>query len=137
MNITKQPYFSDTILLIVRLSIAALMLTHGLPKLSKLMAGGEIKFANPIGLGPTISLILVVFSELFCSILIAVGYKTRLATIPLIITMLVAAFIMHYGDGIHKQEKALLYVIVYLTILVSDGGKISLDYHFKNKHYSD
>ena len=136
MNITKQAYFSEIILLIVRLLIAALMLTHGLPKLSKLMAGGEIKFANPIGLGPTISLILVVFSEVFCSILIAIGYKTRLATIPLIITMLVAAFITHYGDGIHKQEKALLYVVVYLSILVSDGGKFSLDYLLKNTHYS-
>ena len=132
MNISKQPYILDTILLIVRLSIAALMLTHGLPKLSKLMAGGEIKFANPIGLGPTVSLILVVFSEVFCSFLIAIGYKTRLATIPLIITMLVAAFITHYGDGIHKQEKALLYVLIYLMILIKNGGKFSLDNLLKN-----
>lgn len=135
MNFTKQPYLSDTILLIIRLSIAALMLTHGLPKLSKLMAGGEIKFANPIGLGPTISLVLVVFSEVFCSILIAIGYKLRLATIPLIITMLVAAFITHYGDGIQKQEKALLYVLIYLMILVKGGGKFTIDHIFKNKKH--
>ncbi len=134
MNISKHPYILDTMLLIVRLSIAALMLTHGLPKLSKLMAGGEIKFANPIGLGPTVSLILVVFSEVFCSFLIAIGYKTRLATIPLIITMLVAAFITHYGDGIHKQEKALLYILIYLVILIKNGGKFSLDNILKNSH---
>jgi len=82
MNITKQPFFTDFILFVVRLSVAALMLTHGLPKLSKLMAGGEIQFADPIGLGPTLSLILVVFSEVFCSILIAIGFKVRLASIP-------------------------------------------------------
>ena len=127
MNLTKETYFSDLIILMVRLAIAALMLTHGLPKLSKLMAGGEIKFANPIGLGPTVSLILVVFSEVFCSLLIALGYKLRLATIPLIITMLVAAFITHLGDGIQKQEKALLYLLVYILLIIKGSGKFSLD----------
>jgi len=71
--------FLNLIILIVRLSVAALMITHGLPKLSKLLAGGEIQFADPFGLGPALSLVLVVFAEFFCSILIGIGLGTRLA----------------------------------------------------------
>ena len=109
------------------------MLTHGVPKLDKLLEGGDIQFADPIGLGPTLSLILVVFSEVVCSILIAVGYKSRLASIPLIITMLVAAFITHANDGIFKQEKALLYILVYTMIILSGSGRFSVDNLLKGR----
>ena len=108
------------------------MLTHGLPKLSKLLSGGEIQFADPIGLGSTLSLVLVVFSEVLCSAFIAIGYKTKLATLPLIFTMLVAAFIIHINDGIYKQEKAILYILVYLSFLITGSGRFSIDY-FKKK----
>ena len=132
MNTSIGNFSSDLIILILRLSIAALMLTHGLPKLSKLLSGGEIQFADPIGLGSTLSLVLVVFSEVLCSSFIAIGYKTKLATLPLIFTMLVAAFIIHINDGIYKQEKAILYILVYLSFLITGSGRFSIDY-FKKK----
>ena len=132
MNTSIGNFSSDLVILILRLSIAALMLTHGLPKLSKLLAGGEIQFADPIGLGSTLSLVLVVFSEVLCSAFIAIGYKTKLATLPLIFTMLVAAFIIHINDGIYKQEKAILYILVYLSLLITGSGRFSIDY-FKKK----
>ena len=124
---------SDFLLLISRISIAALMLTHGMPKFFKLIEGGEIQFADPIFIGPTLSLLLVVFSEVICSVLIAIGYKLRLATLPLIFTMLVAAFVVHVDDGIYKQEKALLYIISYLLLMINGAGKYSLDYLQKRK----
>ena len=54
-------------------------LTHGLDKWQKLFAD-EIDFGDPIGLGPTISLYLVVVAEVFAPILIIMGYKTRWAS---------------------------------------------------------
>ena len=57
---TREEYLNILVLLL-RVSIAAFMLTHGWPKLSKLLAGGEIQFGDPIGLGPAVSLILVLF----------------------------------------------------------------------------
>ena len=130
---TREDYLNAAILLI-RILIAALMIRHGLPKLSKLLAGGEIKFGNPIGLGPVISLILVVFSEVICSILIGIGLGTRLASIPLIITMIVAAFISHGSDPFARKELAILYIIFYGMLLVMGSGKYSVDYLFtKNK----
>jgi putative oxidoreductase len=124
---TKEEYL-NILVLVLRVSIAAFMITHGWPKLSKLLAGGEIQFGDPIGLGPTISLILVVFSEVFCSILIAIGIGTRLATIPLMITMLVAAFIAHGPDPFGRKEMALLYFLFYLTLFVIGSRKYSIDY---------
>lgn len=126
-------FFVSTTLFISRASISFLMLTHGWPKLKKLIAGGEISFADPIGLGPTISLVLVVFSEVICSLFIALGYKIRWALMPLIFTMLVAAFITHAGAGIYKQEKALLYIIVYLMLAVTGGGRFSMDAWLGNR----
>ena len=124
---TKEDYL-NIILLILRVSVAALMITHGLPKLTKLLAGGEIKFGDPIYLGPVFSFVLVVFAEFFCSIFIGIGLGTRLASIPLAITMAVAVFIVHASDPIGGKEKALLYLTIYLTLMVVGSGKYSVDY---------
>lgn len=123
----------DFALLIVRIAVAAFMLTHGYPKLMKLLAGGEIQFADPFGLGMYFSLVLAVFAEFFCSILIGIGLGTRLATIPLIITMSVAAFIAHSSDPFGRKELALLYLVVFVFLLFTGSGKFSVDYFISKK----
>ena len=123
----------DYALLLIRIAVAAFMLTHGYPKLMKLLAGGEIQFADPFGLGMTISLVLVVFAEFVCSILIGIGLGTRLVTIPLIITMLVAAFIAHGGDPFGKKEMSLLYLVMYIFLLFTGSGKFSVDHLISRK----
>jgi putative oxidoreductase len=123
----------DFILLLLRIAVAAFMLTHGYPKLMKLLAGGEIRFADPFGLGMTFSLVLAVFAEFFCSILHAFGIGTRLAAIPLIITMSVAAFIAHGSDPFGKKELALLYLVIYVFFLFAGSGKFSVDYLISRK----
>lgn len=130
---TREEYL-DIVVLFLRISIATLMIRHGLPKLSKLLAGGEIQFANPIGLGPALSLILVIFSEIICSILIGIGFGTRLASIPLIITMLVAAFITHGADPFGKKETAILFLLFYITFLIVGSRKYSIDYMLTKKN---
>lgn len=123
----------DFILLLIRIAVAAFMLTHGYPKLMKLLAGGEIQFADPFGLGMTFSLVLAVFAEFFCSILVGFGIGTRLATIPLIITMSVAAFIAHGADPFGKKELALLYIVIFIFLLFTGSGKFSVDYLISRK----
>jgi putative oxidoreductase len=123
----------DIWLLLLRVFVSAFMLTHGYPKLTRLFAEGEIKFGDPIGIGPAASLVLAVLAEFFCSILISLGLITRLAAIPLITTMLVAAFIAHGADPFGRKELALIYLLVYFTLLVFGGGKYSLDGRFFGK----
>ena len=113
--------------LILRLGFGGFMLSHGIPKLMKLFAGGAIQFPDPLHVGTMTSLILTVFAEVICAALIVVGFKTKWATIPLIITMLVAAFVVHGSDPIGKKEFALLYAIAFLCIGLFGPGKYSID----------
>jgi putative oxidoreductase len=114
-------------LLILRVAIGIFMLTHGYGKLLKLFGDEPITFADPIGLGVTTSLFLAVFAEVLCSIFLIMGLFTRPAAIPLIITMLVAAFIVHADDEFRGKEMALLYFLVYTVIAITGAGKYSID----------
>lgn len=117
----------DFTLLLLRISVGVFMLSHGVGKFSKLFGDDPIKFPDPLGVGVTASLVLTVFSEVFCSVFLILGFATRFAAIPLVITMLVAAFVAHANDGFGKQELPLLYGIIYLTIAITGAGKISID----------
>ena len=100
--------------------------SHGWGKLQK-MLGGDMSFADPIGMGEEASLVLTVFAEFVCGILVALGLFTRAALIPLIITMVVAVFIIHAEDPFSKQEFGLLYLVPYLTLFLAGPGKLSFD----------
>ena len=113
-------------LLVLRLGMSGLMLTHGLPKFMNLVQG-NMDFGDPIGLGSTLSLILTVIGEAICPLLIIIGFKTRLASIPTIITMAVAAFVVHGADPIATKEKALLYLVGFIVIALTGAGKFSVD----------
>jgi putative oxidoreductase len=117
----------DMVLLIVRITIASFMLFHGITKLQTLFSGTTIQFPDLLGTGATASLAFAVFAEVGCSILILLGLATRLAVIPLIITMLVAAFIVLGTQGFLKQELALIYLLVYIALFFTGSGKYSLD----------
>lgn len=113
-------------LLILRAGLGATMLTHGYPKFRNLIAG-EFKFGDPIGLGVELSFTLTVLAEFLCSILLILGLGSRLATIPLIITMLVAWLVVHINDPFGSQEKAVMYLIAFIALLLTGPGKYSLD----------
>jgi putative oxidoreductase len=126
----------DVALLIARVSIAVLMLTHGLPKLGMLLSGEPIQFPALFGLTAGMSLGLTVFAEVICSLLILVGLATRLAVIPLGITMLVALFVIHVADPLAKQEPALQYLLVYVVLFFAGSGKYSVDYLLQKRSFT-
>ena len=121
-------------LLIARVGIAALMLTHGLPKMAMLFSGEPVKFLPFMGMSPEISLGLAVFAEVFCSLFLLLGFATRIAVIPLVITMLVALANVHAADPISKQEPALHYLLVYIVLLLTGSGKYSIDALLQRKN---
>ena len=124
---------TDAALLIFRIWVSAMMLVHGIPKLMTLFGPDEIKFMDPIGIGVTASLALAVFAEVICSVLIILGLATRLAAIPLIVTMCVAIFIIHVPDGWARQELPSIYLAGYVLLLLTGAGKYSLDKAFMKK----
>lgn len=124
---TNNAFTSDVLLLVLRIGVAALMLTHGLPKLIMLFGDGRIQFPPVLGLSPETSLLLTVGAEVGCSILLLVGAATRIAVIPLILTMLVAIFMIHGTDPFAKKELAVMYLFIYTALLIGGSGKFSLD----------
>ncbi|MGI9548797.1 MAG: DoxX family protein [Bdellovibrionales bacterium] len=119
-------------LLITRVLVALLMLRHGF---GKLMGFENIAphFPDPLGVGSTVSLVLVIGSEFFASLFLLFGFLTRWSVLTTFITMLIAAFMTHGPDPFEKKELALLYAVVYLLFLISGAGKYSLDFYFKKK----
>ena len=124
---------TDVGLLIFRISISVLMLTHGWPKLLKFFGPEEISFADPIGLGETLTFALAVFSEFFCAAFILIGFITRFAALPLITTMFIAALIVHKADGFADQELPLLFMSGFILLAFTGPGKYSVDYILRNK----
>lgn len=116
----------DLGLLMLRIAGAGFMLTHGYGKFMKVLAG-DFSFGDPIGIGPTMSLILTAFAEFICAILVLVGFKGRFFSFFLMFTMLVAAFIAHGADPFKKKELALMYFFIYLAIFLMGTGKYSID----------
>ncbi|GAA4281865.1 DoxX family protein [Gaetbulibacter aestuarii] len=112
--------------LILRVGAGAMMLTHGYPKFQMLFSE-TIKFREVMGMSASTSLALAVFAEVICSIFLILGLFSRTATIPLIITMLVAVFLIHGDDPFSRQELGLHYVIAYVAILILGSGRFSLD----------
>lgn len=123
----------NLMLLILRVAIAAFMLSHGLSKLEILTGGGPIKFGDPIGIGEMASLLLAIFAEVVCSVLVLLGLFTRLAVIPLIITMLIAIFVIHAPDAFEVKELAYHYLLVYVFLLFAGAGKYSADHTISGK----
>ena len=102
------------------------MLHHGFGKL-KNFEGTAANMMNFMGIGQTASAALVVFAEFFCAILVIVGLLTRLACIPLIVTMAVALFMANNGDFFGKGELAALYLVCFIVLLLVGPGRISAD----------
>lgn len=123
----------DLGLLVMRVLAGSFMLFgHGVGK----MRGFSVMvtaFPDPIGVGSALSLVLAIFAEVVCSVLVMLGLATRLACIPLLATMLVAAAVVHGQDPWAKKEFALLYAIQFLTLLFTGPGMFSIDALLKGR----
>lgn len=114
---------------IFRIFVAFFMLYgHGWGKLMSVF-GGEFQFLDPLGIGPTASLILAAFAEAICSLLIIAGFWTRLASLILTINMAVAVFFVHLpgGDWFGDMELPVLYLLSFIVIFLLGPGKYSVD----------
>lgn len=111
---------------LLRIAAGGLLIPHGFSKIQS-FSKMSTQFADPFGLGPTVSLSLTIFAEFVCGILIIIGLATRLATIAPIINMAVATFIAHKADIFNTGEKAALFLAMFITILFTGPGKYSVD----------
>lgn len=117
----------DLGLLILRVGLAAMLLTHGIPKFLEFIGGNMSVVGDPIGIGGLVTTLLVILVEFIAPVLILIGLKTRMAAILVMILMSVAALVVHAGDPFGVKEKALLYLVGFTAIALMGAGKISMD----------
>jgi putative oxidoreductase len=126
MSTNYSPLAFNTAVFLLRIFLGVLMMHSGY---NKLVGFGDMKshFMDFMGMGSTLSLIMVVFAEFFCALFLILGLFTRLACIPLIITMAVALFKAHHGDVFGDGSHAALYLGGFLALLLLGPGKASVD----------
>lgn len=124
-------HLQDAGLLLLRVVPSGIMMTHGWPKMIRLIdqwgSADGVKFFDFMGMGPEVSLILTVLGELVAPAFMIVGFKTRWAAIPAAFTMGVAAFVVHGGDPLGDKELALLYLVSFAAVAALGGGRWSID----------
>jgi putative oxidoreductase len=118
--------YTDAGILFLRIAFGIMILLHGIGKLQDLMSGAN-DFPDPIGIGGTLSLALVTFAEFICAILLIIGLFTRLALVPLIITMLVVVFIHEAHLDLFDKEPPVLFLIAFVGLFFMGAGKYSID----------
>lgn len=131
-------------LLVLRFALGGYMITHGWGKFQMVLNGRFSDFPDPLGIGSGVSLVSAAFAEFICAILVVLGVATRMACIPLIFTMCVAAFVVHSKDpwtmskgaelfmsGAAKswssKQPALMFAAVFLALLLTGPGRVSVD----------
>lgn len=123
--------------LFMRLFVGIMMLQFGIRHMVNFHLL-ETTFPTVFSLSPTTSLVLMIIVETVCSILIMLGFLTRLSTIPLIAAMCAAEYyIIHdmvpnlplYGlDSTDPGYLPIMFIGIYIWMLIAGPGKISLDY---------
>jgi putative oxidoreductase len=105
---------------------ASLLYAHGWPKLTH-FAERASKFSDPLHLGSPVSLGFAVFAEVLCSALVLIGLATRPALVVLTIFFGVIIFVVHGAQPFGDKEKAVLFAIPFLTLLITGPGRYSVD----------
>lgn len=118
-------------LLLIRLVLAYGFYNPAKMKWADINAIGE--WFGSIGVpAPLLNAYLAAGTEALGVVLLVLGLGTRLISIPLMITMVVAIVTVHWAHGFEAGENGfeipLYYMIMLFTLLIMGPGKASLDY---------
>ncbi|EHK69953.1 DoxX [Pseudomonas psychrotolerans L19] len=124
----------DLGLLFLRLGGAGLLLAvHGLPKaLHFRQQLGLIE--DPLHLGAWPTLGFAVFAEVLCPLLIALGWATRLACLPILGLLLIALLVVHPQWSLEEGQFGWLLLVLFGTLALTGPGRYSLEARLARRH---
>ncbi len=126
--------FADWGKLFLRVIFSGMMLIHGL---EKVLSFNMLKWVFPptLGLSSEWSLAMIILVEVGCSLLVLFGILTRLAVLPLMLAMIIAAFFTYNPITMAVVELPLLYWVGFFLILLVGPGRYSVDYWLVKHHH--
>ncbi|WP_323150115.1 DoxX family protein [Pseudomonas oryzihabitans] len=124
----------DLGLLFLRLGGAGMLLTvHGLPKALHFREQlGLIE--DPLHLGAWPTLGFAVFAEVLCPLLIALGWLTRLACLPILGLLLIALLVVHPEWPLEQGQFGWLLLVLFGTLALTGPGRYSLEARLGGRH---
>lgn len=126
------PVNYDLAVLILRLCVGfALFAKHGIEKFTN-FSQMQQHFPDPLNVGPAFSLSFALIADGICSLLIIIGFATRLAAFIIVVNLLVVFITMHQFS-FAKEHAELVYLFLgsILTIFIAGPGKYSVDQKLK------
>ncbi|MBY8932958.1 MULTISPECIES: DoxX family protein [Pseudomonas] len=116
----------DIGLLFLRVSGGLFLLwVHGLPKLLDFTAQLQL-IEDPFHLGSHLTLILAIFAEVLCPLLIVAGLLARLACVPILFVLLVALLVVHPQWSVAEGQFGWLLLILFTTVLIAGPGRLAI-----------
>ncbi len=119
---------TDIVLLILRFGTGLLLfVNHGLEKILRFNQMLEI-FPDPLGVSPVVSLVFASIADVLCSVLLMLGFLTRVSSFLVFVNLIVAFIFVHHSKvGEIHGELIILYTIAMAIIFFYGPGSISVD----------
>lgn len=103
-----------------------LLIAHGLPKISHYNEMAAT-FFDPLKIGHRNTLLLSIFAEVFCSMLLVLGLFTRIAAFIIVLDLSFAVFMYHRGQPLRNADLGIIYLTSVFSILLVGPGRVSVD----------
>ncbi|WLG52957.1 DoxX family protein [Pseudomonas sp. FP1742] len=117
----------DVGLLFLRVTGSLFLLwVHGLPKLLDFNAQLQL-IEDPFHLGAHLTLILAIFAEVLCPLLIVAGVLARLACLPILFVLLVALLVVHPQWSVAEGQFGWLLLIIFTSVFIAGPGRLALN----------
>ncbi|PTT69472.1 LysR family transcriptional regulator [Pseudomonas sp. HMWF007] len=128
MNVSQRDERAQDVgLLFLRVSGGLFLLwVHGLPKLLDFTAQLQL-IEDPFPLGARLTLMLAIFAEVLCPLLIVAGVLARLACLPILFVLLVALLLVHPQWSVAEGQFGWLLLILFATVFIAGPGRLALN----------
>ncbi|WP_248750331.1 DoxX family protein [Pseudomonas sp. MWU15-20650] len=101
-----------------------LLWVHGLPKLLHYREQLTL-IEDPFHLGANITLLLAIFAEVLCPLLIITGVLVRLACLPILAVLLIAMLVVHPEWTLLEGQFGWLLLIIFTSLLIAGPGRLT------------
>jgi putative oxidoreductase len=120
----------DLGLLFLRATGALFLLwVHGLPKVLNYSEQLTL-IEDPFHIGAHVTLLLAIFAEVLCPVLIVAGVWVRLACLPILAVLLIAMVVVHPQWTVFEGQFGWLLLIIFTSVLIAGPGRFVLGQRF-------